>query len=194
MSEYQYYEFLAIDRPLDDEEQAEVRSLSTRARITATSFVNEYHWGDFKGDPNRLMERYYDAHLYVANWGTHRVMFRLPCELLDPEVVENYCAADQASAGTWKMDVVLFQQRVINRHRLVPAGNQVAEHVGNHQRHQNLIVLRQLKDNEDGGHRGADDPGKQRAHSYERVGPWLAGWKGSKVVDQHTNRASQHGP
>ena len=74
MSEYQYYEFLAIDRPLDDAEQAEVRALSTRARITATSFVNEYHWGDFKGSPNRLMERYYDAHLYVANWGTHRVM------------------------------------------------------------------------------------------------------------------------
>ncbi len=98
MSEYQYYEFLAIDRPLDEAEQAEVRSLSTRARITATSFVNEYHWGNFRGDPSRLMERYYDAHLYVANWGTHRVMFRLPCELLDPEVVENYCAADQASA------------------------------------------------------------------------------------------------
>jgi hypothetical protein len=99
VSEYQYYEFLAIDRPLDEAEQAEVRSLSTRARITATSFVNEYHWGDFGGDPSRLMERYYDAHLYVANWGTRRVMFRLPCDLLDPEVVENYCAADQAS--TW---------------------------------------------------------------------------------------------
>jgi hypothetical protein len=68
VSEYQYYKFLAIDRPLDDDEQTEVRSLSTRARITATSFVNEYNWGDFKGDPNRLMERYYDAHLYVANW------------------------------------------------------------------------------------------------------------------------------
>lgn len=98
MSEYQYYEFLAVDRPLNDDEQAEVRLLSTRARITATSFVNEYHWGDFKGDPSRLMERYYDAHLYVANWGTHRVMFRLPCDLLDPDVVENYCAGDQASA------------------------------------------------------------------------------------------------
>lgn len=98
MSEYQYYEFLAIDRPLDDGEQAAVRSLSTRARITATSFVNEYHWGDFKGDPRRLMERYYDAHLYVANWGTHRVMHRLPCDLLDPNVVEDYRVGDEASA------------------------------------------------------------------------------------------------
>jgi hypothetical protein len=98
VSEYQYYEFLAIDRPLDDDEKAAVRSLSTRARISATSFVNEYHWGDFKGDPPRLMERYYDAHLYVANWGSHRVMFRLPCDLLDPEVVEDYCVDGGASA------------------------------------------------------------------------------------------------
>ncbi|WP_344591454.1 calcium-binding protein [Actinomadura vinacea] len=57
-------------------------ALSTRARITATSFTNEYHWGDFRGDPRRMMQRYYDAHLYVANWGTHRVMLRLPRALL----------------------------------------------------------------------------------------------------------------
>jgi DNA-binding MarR family transcriptional regulator len=35
MSEYQYYEFLAVDRPLTAAEQAEVRQLSARARITA---------------------------------------------------------------------------------------------------------------------------------------------------------------
>jgi hypothetical protein len=107
VSEYQYYEFLAIDRPLDDDEQAEVRSLSTRASITATSFVNEYHWGDFRGDPNQLMERYYDAHLYVANWGTHRVMFRLPADLLDPDIVEDYCVDDQLNAWVTGEFVVL---------------------------------------------------------------------------------------
>ncbi|WP_245713870.1 hypothetical protein [Nocardia vaccinii] len=70
--------------------------------ITATSFVNEYHWGDFKGDPDRLMECFYDAHLYVANWGTHRVMFRLPCDLLDPGVVDDYCVGDRVNA--WSAD------------------------------------------------------------------------------------------
>jgi len=95
VSGYQYYEFLAIHRPLGAVEQAAVRSLSTRARITATSFVNEYHWGDFRGDPNRLLERYYDAHLYVANWGTHRVMLRLPRDLLDPDVVGNTASASR---------------------------------------------------------------------------------------------------
>lgn len=58
MSEYQYYEFLAIDNPLDERQRAELRVLSTRTRITATSFVNEYHWGDFRGNPDALMERY----------------------------------------------------------------------------------------------------------------------------------------
>lgn len=107
MSEYQYYEFLAVDRPLDDDEQAAVRSLSTRARITATSFVNEYHWGNFKGDPRRLMECCYDAHLYVANWGTHRVMFRLPRDLLDPGVVEDYCVDDRVNAWITDEFVIL---------------------------------------------------------------------------------------
>ncbi|MFI9814448.1 hypothetical protein [Saccharothrix variisporea] len=107
MSEYQYYEFVAIDRPLDAAQQAEVRSLSTRATITDTSFVNEYHWGDFKGDVDSLMERHYDAHLYVANWGTHRVMFRLPSSLLAPEVVDAYCVGNQVSAWTADEFVVL---------------------------------------------------------------------------------------
>jgi hypothetical protein len=78
MSEYQYYEFLALDRPLTEKQRAELRSLSTRAEITATRFVNEYHWGDLKGDPQKMMERYFDAFLYLANWGTRRLMFRLP--------------------------------------------------------------------------------------------------------------------
>jgi hypothetical protein len=42
MSEYQYYEFQAIDRQLTVKEMAELRSYSTRARITATSFINDY--------------------------------------------------------------------------------------------------------------------------------------------------------
>lgn len=82
MSEYQYYEFLAIDRPLTANEMAELRALSTRATITRVSFTNEYHWGDFKGNPYKLMERYFDAHVYVANWMTAIFMVRVPLEAL----------------------------------------------------------------------------------------------------------------
>ena len=107
MSEYQYYEFVALDQPLDAQAQAEVRSLSTRAEITATRFVNSYNWGDFRGDPNQLMERHYDAHLYLANWGTRRIMLRLPLGLLDLETAERYCVSDQVTAWTAGQHVVL---------------------------------------------------------------------------------------
>jgi hypothetical protein len=78
MSEYQYYEFQAIDRPLDRAAQDALRSISSRARITATSFTNHYEWGDLKGDPRKLMERWFDLHLYLANWSTRRLMLRVP--------------------------------------------------------------------------------------------------------------------
>jgi hypothetical protein len=91
MSEYQYYEFLALDRPLTDRQLAELRSLSTRAEITSTRFANEYHWGNFRGDPRTMMERYFDAFLYLANWGTRQLMFRLPREVLNSTTASPAC-------------------------------------------------------------------------------------------------------
>jgi hypothetical protein len=107
MSEYQYYEFLAIDRPLDAKQIAQVRALSTRARISPTSFVNEYEWGDFRGNPRTLVERYYDAHLYFANWGTRTLMLRLPKTLLDLATAQRYCDTDASSAYVASGNVIL---------------------------------------------------------------------------------------
>ncbi len=90
MSEYQYYEFLAIDRPLSDADMRWLRGLSTRAQITSTSFTNEYHWGDFKSDPRKLMRRCFDAHVYVSNFGIRRFMLRLPADALEQRVVKAY--------------------------------------------------------------------------------------------------------
>jgi hypothetical protein len=98
MSEYQYYEFQAVDRPLTDEEMRELRAVSTRATITPTRFVNEYHWGDFKGNPSRWMERYFDAFLYFANWGTRQLMLRLPRRVLDLQTAARYCFGESATA------------------------------------------------------------------------------------------------
>jgi hypothetical protein len=98
MSEYQYYEFQAIDGPLTAKEMAELRSYSTRARITPTSFVNDYSWGSFKGDEDAWMEKYFDAFLYLANWGTHVLKLRLPSRLLDAKTARQYCAGEHVSA------------------------------------------------------------------------------------------------
>jgi hypothetical protein len=97
MSEYQYYEFRAVDRPLTDQQMAELRKITSRATITPTSLVNVYHFGDFRGDPLELLERYFDAHVYVANWGTHELMLALPRQALDPKTAELYARGDDFS-------------------------------------------------------------------------------------------------
>jgi len=91
MSEYRYYEFQAIDRPLTADEMTTLRKYSTRARITPTSFVNEYHWGDFKGDTDAWMAKYFDAFLHLTNWGTRIFKLRLPSRLLSADTTELYC-------------------------------------------------------------------------------------------------------
>lgn len=100
MSEYQYFEFVAIDRRLTEAEMADLRALSTRARISTTSFENTYHWGDFRGDPRVMVERHFDAYLHLTNWGTRHLMFRFPADLLDEDSAAPYCGTDAAEAWT----------------------------------------------------------------------------------------------
>jgi hypothetical protein len=100
VSEYQYYEFRAVDRPLDQRALDYLRTQSTRAEITPTSFINVYHYGDFRGNPVQLMEKYFDAFVYVANWGTHQLMLRLPGRLLDLKKAQLYQTEDGLSV--WK--------------------------------------------------------------------------------------------
>jgi hypothetical protein len=107
MSEYQYYEFQAIDRPLTEKEMGELRSYSTRARITPTSLVNDYSWDNFKGEEDAWMERYFDAFLYLANWGTHVLKLRLPTRLLDAKIASSYCAGERASVREKSGKVIL---------------------------------------------------------------------------------------
>lgn len=90
MSEYQYYEFQAIDRPLRAEDRQALRATSSRAQITATSLTNTYEWGDFKGDPVKLMSRYFDLHLHLANWGSRRLMIRLPKRAIDRDELDRF--------------------------------------------------------------------------------------------------------
>ena len=83
MSEYQYYEFQAVDRALSKEDRAQLRGISSRAQITATSFTNHYDFGDLKANPTDMMNRWFDLHLYLANWGSRRFMIKLPKKFID---------------------------------------------------------------------------------------------------------------
>jgi hypothetical protein len=97
VSEYQYFEFQAIDRPLSRKEMEELRSYSTRARITPTSFVNDYSWGNFKGDTDVWMDKYFDVFLYIANWGTRILKLRLPDTQLTAKTARLYAVGERAS-------------------------------------------------------------------------------------------------
>ncbi|MBL7205230.1 MAG: hypothetical protein ISS63_13015 [Desulfobacteraceae bacterium] len=108
MSEYQYYEFRAIDLPLDEKAIQSLRNLSSRAQITPTSFVNEYNWGDFKGSPLKLVEEYFDAFLYVANWGTHHFMLRVPLKLINFGLAKQYCYGENVT-GYKKGENLIFE-------------------------------------------------------------------------------------
>ena len=92
MSEYQYYEWQTIDRPLTASEQREVNALSSHMdTVTSTQALVTYSWGDFKHDPAQVLLKYFDAFLYDSNFGSRRLMFRLPKNLVDVEVIRAYC-------------------------------------------------------------------------------------------------------
>src|SRR5688500_15121996 len=76
MSEYQYYEFRSMDRPLTAREMRELRAISTRATISRTSFSNYYTFGDLKANPRDLLTQYFDASLSFANSLFLEVAFR----------------------------------------------------------------------------------------------------------------------
>lgn len=106
MSEYQYYEFVALDRPLTSADQAELRALSSRAEISATRFRNTYNYGSFRGDTGEVLARWFDAHVYVSNFGVYQVMFRLPKEAVDLEAWRPYLG-ETVTATTRRDHVVV---------------------------------------------------------------------------------------
>jgi hypothetical protein len=88
MSEYQHYEFVAIDEPLTPKQIMELRARYSRASITLTSFVTNYQWGNLKGDPVDWMRRYFDAYVYVANWSTCFLYLRVPKSAFDVKTLQ----------------------------------------------------------------------------------------------------------
>jgi hypothetical protein len=99
MSEYQYYEFAAVDQLLTEQAQSELRSRSTRATITASCFINEYHWGNLKGEPLDWVERFFDAHVYSSSWGNCRLLLRIPRDVIDAKLILDCVGSPTPSAS-----------------------------------------------------------------------------------------------
>lgn len=101
MSEYQYYGWQAIDRPLNERELEEVSQLSSHMdEVNSTRASVTYQWGDFKHKPEQILLKYFDVFVYDSNFGYRRVIFRIPKKLLDPNTIAPYIDDENISLET----------------------------------------------------------------------------------------------
>ena len=117
MSTYEYFEFVAVERALSPAERAELRRASSRATITPTRFVNEYHYGNFKGDAREWMRRLFDAHVHSASWASCALTLRVPRAALPDDVLAPFLPASEhlVETGWWSA----FEVESTERHRVL---------------------------------------------------------------------------
>ncbi|HEY5140565.1 MAG TPA: hypothetical protein VIJ25_14795 [Methylococcales bacterium] len=107
MSEYQQYEFQALDRPLSSDDQTYLRSLSSRVKLTATTARFVYSFSDFRHQPETVLDRCFDLMLYMASFGVRQLMIRFPKALIKPAVFEPYCVPHLITVSTTAKSVIL---------------------------------------------------------------------------------------
>jgi len=61
ISKYQYYEFKTIDKALTEKQKEKLELLSSRAEVSSHHAKFVYHYGDFRGNVEKLMRTDFDA-------------------------------------------------------------------------------------------------------------------------------------
>ena len=89
MSEYQYYEFVAVDGPISDAGLRYAEGCSTRADVSRFRWKNSYNFGSFHGNVDELL-KHYDAHFYIANWGTVVLALAFPDGCVNQKAIRPY--------------------------------------------------------------------------------------------------------
>ncbi len=56
-----------------------------------------YNYSDLRVNPLKLLERHFDVLVYVANWGTHNIAFRLPDGVYEPDILEQYLIGEEVN-------------------------------------------------------------------------------------------------
>lgn len=92
MSEFQFYEFKSIDKPLSKKDRKEVSSWSSRTTASNTGAIFSYSYGSFPKNPIKVVENYFDALFHIANWGTVQLVFKFPTSLVDVKQMKQFCA------------------------------------------------------------------------------------------------------
>lgn len=90
MSEYQYYEFCNIDKPMTSQTRHEMKLLSSRSNITTHGASYVYNYGDFRGNPKELLLKYFDVYFYISNWGILQLMFKYKIADININEIKSY--------------------------------------------------------------------------------------------------------
>ena len=93
MSEYQYYEFRAVDRALSESEMTKLAELR-HDELSKHGFCVEYNYGDFPRRPREILLQYFDAFVYEASWAHRRFMLRMPHRLFGAGSAGEYAAGE----------------------------------------------------------------------------------------------------
>lgn len=112
MSEYQYYEFRAVERPRSPSDKQALRAISSRATISSRAFRNFYTFGNFKGDSLEFMKQWFDLHLYFTNWGTRIVMMRIPRGTIPQETFDRFLTAVDEVRVTHTPDHLILAMQI----------------------------------------------------------------------------------
>lgn len=90
MGEFQYYEFYSIDKELTRKERKEVDGLSSRFSPTSRRAVFSYSYSSFRHKEETVLLKYFDYFFYISNWGTKRIMYKFPKDLVDYDEIKKY--------------------------------------------------------------------------------------------------------
>lgn len=107
MSEYQYYEFCRLNAPLSQETRREMAALSSRARISTHGASYVYHYGNFRGNPKKLLLKHFDVFFYISNWGTVQLLFKYLQHEVHRDDIQKYCIRDVISCEQHDPYIVL---------------------------------------------------------------------------------------
>jgi hypothetical protein len=108
MSQYQHYEFHAIDKPLDNEAMRAVNDMSSRVRLSPRKAVFTYSYSDFRYRVEDVLTDHFDFMFYIANWGTRRLMMKFPEEVVDYEKLIQY---DTNEFDFFPIEIHVFKKR-----------------------------------------------------------------------------------
>ncbi|MEZ4405899.1 MAG: hypothetical protein R3A52_05440 [Polyangiales bacterium] len=107
MSSFQVYQFVTVDRPLTTEAREALGRLSSRVTLSGPRVVFTYSYGDFRGDPLALVQKYFDVHAYAASYGVRSVALRLPRAAVADAAIAPYVDDDLIRCVRTRDDAVV---------------------------------------------------------------------------------------